>query len=188
MCFSTYWILIHISVLLAVSLESSVKPDMKNMKLIHVLCQVHSCCLCYQTQEHMLTFRQSNPFAPTLCPLGNLNALCKHCTKKLLRIQVNKQVKSQIHVQSCLFKGPHHKYTRGPQHHSASSQKKRSFWNYGPRNDGSHSTFWFKMGRAEVLAVVRTLVLIFITSWERVSVGVVKQSFIPITPGETLLK
>lgn len=35
----------YISVVLAVSLESSVKPDMKNVKLIDVLCQMHSWCV-----------------------------------------------------------------------------------------------------------------------------------------------
>lgn len=38
----------------------------------------------------------------------------------------------------------------------------------------------------KVLAVVRILVLIFITGWERINMGVVEQSFLPITPGERL--
>lgn len=116
MCFSVYWILIYISVILAVSSESSAKPDMKNMKLICVLCQMLSC---YQSQGCVFPLRQTNPSAP----VGNLNALCKHWTKTLLRIEANKP-NPKFRFRVVYLKEPITS-TQGAQHHSAHCRRNR---------------------------------------------------------------
>lgn len=84
MCFSIYWILIYISTLLAVSLEPSLNQTWRtgNWCMFYAKCIPDVCVT-------RLPFRESNPFAPAHCPVGNLNVLCKHWTKNL-RIQENK--------------------------------------------------------------------------------------------------
>lgn len=154
---------------------------MKNRKLTHALCQCIPVCV---IRYRNVCYHSGTPLL--LHSVGNLNALHKYWTKKLPRIQVNKS-NPKFTFRAVYLKDPTTSTHRG--HNTIFiAEETQSFWNCDTRNDGSHSAFWFKMGRAKVLAVVRILVLLFITSWERVNMGVVKQSSIPITPGETLLK
>lgn len=147
-------------------------------KCIRVVCYRHR-NMCYHSS--------SQTPLPMYSVLWVTLMLYANTTKKLPRIQVNKS-NPKFMFRVVYLKGP---ITSAHGGHNITTQlhlRRNSFCNYDPRNDGSHSAFWFNMGRAKVLAVVRILVLIFVTSWESVNVGVVKQSFIPITPGETLLK
>lgn len=153
------------------SLKSSVKPDMKNRKLLHVLCQVHSCCLCYQRQEHVKS--QANTFAPALYPVGNLNALCKYRTKKLVRIQVNKS-NPKFTFRVVYLKYPITSTHRG--HNTTQLHRRRNaeFLKLWPQKRWFPLNILVQDGESQSSGCCQDLGLIFITSWERVNVGVVK--------------